>query len=299
MPEADPVAVVGMGAVGTLLAGALASAGYSILACGRTPLASITVAGDAGSTSYPVAWTDQPGDLRGIRWAVLATKIHDTAAAAGWLAALSPGQYLLAAQNGVGHRERLAPLTRATVVPVLVYVNAERAGPGRVRARGTGRGLVLPADPPGKRAASLFSGSGLAAETVADFRAASWEKLLSNVTANPLTALTGRRAEVLREPPVAALAMDLLRETVAVARAEGASLPDGAAPGMLAWLQALPPGATSSMLQDRQAGRPLEHAGLLGPVVDGGIRHRIPTPASQAVLALLSALAAASPQGMP
>ena len=174
---------------------------------------------------------------------MLATKIHDTAAAAGWLSALNPGQCLLAAQNGVGHRERVAPLTRATVVPVLVYVNAERTGRGCVRARVTGRGLVLPDDAPGRSAASLFSGSALAVETVPDFRTASWEKLLSNVTANPLTALTGRRAEVLRGPPVAALAMDLLRETVAVARAEGASLPDDAAPDMLAWLQALPPGA--------------------------------------------------------
>lgn len=161
---------------------------------------------------------------------MLATKIHDTAAAAGWLSALNPGQCLLAAQNGVGHRERVAPLTRATVVPVLVYVNAERTGRGCVRARVTGRGLVLPDDAPGRSAASLFSGSALAVETVPDFRTASWEKLLSNVTANPLTALTGRRAEVLRGPPVAALAMDLLRETVAVARAEGASLPDDAAP---------------------------------------------------------------------
>jgi 2-dehydropantoate 2-reductase len=93
--------------------------------------------------------------------------------------------------------------------------------------------------------------------------------------------------------------MDLLRETVAVARAEGASLASDAAPDMLRWLQALPPGATSSMLQDRQAGRRLEHDGLLGPVVNGGIRHYIPTPASKAVLALLSALPAASPQGMP
>ena len=55
----------------------------------------------------------------------------------------------------------------------------------------------------------------------------------------------------------------------------------------------------SITVQDRQAGRLLEHDGLLGPVVDGGIRHHIPTPASKAVLALLSALPAASPQGMP
>jgi 2-dehydropantoate 2-reductase len=182
---------------------------------------------------------------------------------------------------------------------VLVYVNAERTGPGCVRARVTGRGLVMPGDAPGRRAAALFCGSGLAAETVADFRTAEWEKLLSNVTANPLTTLTGRRAEVLRDPPVAALAMDLLREAVTVARAEGARLPDDAAPDMLRWLQALPPGATSSMPQDRQAGRRLEHDGLLGPVVHGGLGHHIPTPASKAVLALLSALPAAGPQGMP
>jgi 2-dehydropantoate 2-reductase len=299
MPGTEPVAVIGMGAVGTLLAGTLAAAGHPVLACGRTPLASITVTTDADSTSYPVTWTGEPGDLHAARWAVLATKIHHAAAAAGWLSALSPGQCLLAAQNGVGHRERLAPLTRATVVPVLVYVNAERTSPGCVRARVTGRGLVMPDDEPGRRAAALFRGSGLAAETVADFRTAEWEKLLSNVTANPLTALTGRRAEVLRDPPVAALAMDLLREAVTVARAEGARLPDDAAPDMLAWLQALPPGATSSMLQDRQAGRPLEHEGLLGPVVNGGIEHDIPTPASKTVLALLGALSPASPQGMP
>ena len=45
MPGADPVAVIGMGATGTLLARALASAGRPIPACGRTPLAAITVRG--------------------------------------------------------------------------------------------------------------------------------------------------------------------------------------------------------------------------------------------------------------
>jgi 2-dehydropantoate 2-reductase len=53
--------------IGTLLAGALAAAGHPILACGRAPLASVTVTVDAGSTSYPVTWTDEPGDLYGVR----------------------------------------------------------------------------------------------------------------------------------------------------------------------------------------------------------------------------------------
>jgi 2-dehydropantoate 2-reductase len=70
MPGAEPVAVIGMGAVGTLLAGALAAAGHPILACGRTQLTSITVTTDTGSVGYPVTWTDQPGALRGVRWTV-------------------------------------------------------------------------------------------------------------------------------------------------------------------------------------------------------------------------------------
>jgi hypothetical protein len=142
--------------------------------------------------------------------------------------------------------------------------------------------------------AALFTSSELTVETVADFHTAAWEKLLSNVTANPLTALTGRRAEVLREPAVARPALDLLNETVSVAGAEGARLCDDAAARMLDWLQALPPTASTSMLQDRQAGRPSEHNGLLGPVVEGGIRHAIPTPASRTILALLSALPTAT-----
>jgi 2-dehydropantoate 2-reductase len=187
-------------------------------------------------------------------------------------------------------------MTRAAIVPVLVYANAERTGPGHVRARTTGRGLVVPDDPPGRNAAALFTGTGLPVETAPDFRTASWEKLLTNVTANPLTALTGRRADVLREPAIAELALDLLHEAVAVARAEGAVLADDAAPKVLAWLQALPPGATSSMLQDRQAGRPLEHDGLIGPVIRGGTRHGVPTPASRVIQALLAALPAATPE---
>ena len=44
------------------------------------------------------------------------------------------------------------------------------------------------------------------------------------------------------------------------------------------------------MLQDRLAGRTMEHQGLLGPVVELGRRHGVPTPLTATVLALLDAL---------
>ena len=197
---------------------------------------------------------------------------------------------MLAAQNGVDHRARIAPLTAAAVVPTLVYPNAERIGPGRVRVRRTGRGLVVPDDEAGRAAAALFAGSGLDVGAAEDFATAAWEKLLYNVIANPLTALTGRPLEILAEPAMAVLGLDLALEAVAVARAEGTALTDDDARTAMTWLQGLSGATPSSMLQDRLAGRPMEHRGLLGPVVTLGHRHAVPTPLTAAVLALLDAL---------
>jgi 2-dehydropantoate 2-reductase len=286
----DPVALVGAGSVGLMLAAHLAAAGWEVVVCGRTPLERVVMTIDGETTEHKVAWAAEPAELPPVRFAVLATKIHHTPDVAGWLAALPGSGVVLAAQNGVDHRARIAPLTAAAVAPVLVYPNAERIGPGEVRVRPTGRGLVVPDDEAGRAAAALFAGSRLEVAAAADFATAAWEKLLYNVIANPLTALTGRPLEIFAAPAMATLGLDLALEAVAVARAEGTALTADDARQALAWLQGLSGATPSSMLQDRRAGRPLEHRGLLGPVVALGRRHGVPTPLTAAVLALLDAL---------
>jgi 2-dehydropantoate 2-reductase len=287
---AEPIAIIGAGSVGCMLAGHLHAAGCDIVICGRAPLEHLVMTIDGEPVEFKVAWAAEPADLPPLRYAVLATKIHHTPAVADWLRALPSGSVVLAAQNGIDHRARVAPMTAAAVVPTLVYPNAERTGPGRVRVRRTGRGLVVPDDDAGRAVAALFAGSGVEVATVADFRRAAWEKLLFNVIANPLTALTGRPLEVFAEPAMAALGLGLALEAVEVARAEGTDLTPEDARVALAWLQGLPGTTPSSMLQDRAAGRRLEHVGLLGPVVAIGERHAVPTPLSRAMLALLDAL---------
>jgi 2-dehydropantoate 2-reductase len=250
---------------------------------------------DGEPVEVKVAWAAEPAELPPLGYAVLATKIHHTPDVADWLGALPAGSFVAAAQNGVDHLARIAPLTAATVAPMLVYPNAERTGPGQVRVRRTGRGLVVPDDAAGRAVAALFAGGGVDVETVADFSTAAWEKLLFNVIANPLTALTGRPLEVFADPVMAALGLDLALEAVAVARAEGTQLTPEHARVALAWLQGLPGATPSSMLQDRAAGRRLEHEGLLGPVVALGRRHGVATPLTGAVLALLDALPVGGP----
>ena len=290
-PDPERVAIIGAGSVGCMLAAHLAAAGHGIVICGRSPMERVVMTIDGDTVEHKVAWAADPADLPPLRSAVLATKIHHTPDVAGWLAALPGDGIVLAAQNGVDHRARIQPLIDAAVVPVLVYSNARRTGPGEVTVTPTGRGIVVPDDDSGRTAAALFAGSGLEVEVVADFVTALWQKLLVNVMANPLTALTGRTTgELFEQPAMAALGLDLALETVAVARAEGAEVTPDDARKALAWFPSLR-GTRSSMLQDRAAGRTMEHQGLFAPVVALGEHHGVPTPLTRAMLALLDAAA--------
>lgn len=286
----ERIAVIGAGSVGCMLAAHLAAVGHGIVVCGRSPLERVAMTIDGETVEHKVAWAEDPADLPPLRSAVLATKIHQTPDVAGWLAALPGDGLVLAAQNGVDHQTRIQPLTAAAVVPVLVYFNARRTGPGEVTVTPTGRGIVVPDDASGKAAAALLAGSALEVEVVADFGTALWQKLLVNVMANPLTALTGRTTgELFEQPAMAALGLELALETVGVARAEGAALTVDDARKALAWFPSLR-GTRSSMLQDRTAGRTMEHQGLFAPVVALGERHGVPTPLTRALLALLDAV---------
>jgi 2-dehydropantoate 2-reductase len=101
--------------------------------------------------------------------------------------------------------------------------------------------------------------------------------------------LTGRRAAIFRRPDVQKLARDLAAETLAVARAEGADLPDQVADELVEEFAAMPPDLGSSILFDHEAGRPLEWDARNGVVARLGARHGVPTPVSDVIVPLLAA----------
>lgn len=291
------MAVVGAGAIGTALAGALAATGHAVTVCGGRPMDRIELTEDGRARSWPVKYTTDPADIDRHELLVLAVKAQDTPGVVPWLRAVAgPRTTVVVAQNGVEQRERVAPYVgEAHVVPAVVYLNAERTAVGRVVLRHAGEAdLSVPDDEVSLDIAVRLRAGGLRVAVEHDFRTVLWSKLLTNITGNPLTALTGRRIEVLREPGVAAVATALLTEAAAVARVEGAALPDDQPARTLRWLQELPDGCTTSMLQDRLAGRPLEYDALTGAVVRAAERHGIPVPTNRTVLALLAAVGSAN-----
>ena len=273
------------------MAAAVRRAGADIVLCGRTPHARLVVESEGGAAEIvagPVL-TD-PAALTGpADFVLLAVKAHQTEAAAPWLRALTgEGTVVLVLQNGVEQRALVAPhAPGAAVVPAVIWSPAEVTAPGRVLVRGEPR-LTLPAEPAARAVAELFDGSGVAIELAEDYATHAWRKLAINAVAG-LMVLSGRRAAIFRRPDIRPLARALAAECLAVARAEGADLPDAVADELMEEFAAMPEDLGTSMLFDREAGRALEWDARNGVVVRLGARHGVPTPVSDVLVPLLAA----------
>ena len=293
------IAIVGVGAIGGAVAAPLVATGaHDVTLCVRESFASLVLESPGGRLELPVRCETEPARIAPTDWILLATKAYDVPTAAPWLRALCrEGATLAVLQNGVEHRERVQPYAGAAeILPVVVECPAERTAPGRVLQRAPAR-LTVPAGRAGEDFAALFAGTAVAVECSPDFTSAAWRKLCLNAASGPLLALTARAHEVLHAPGMAELALGLMRECVAVGRAEGARLADSLPDEIHARLLAAPKSAGNSMLYDRRACRRLEGDARNGAVARIGARHGIATPLNAAVCALLEASVDCGPGG--
>jgi 2-dehydropantoate 2-reductase len=283
------VAVIGAGAIGGVMASALHEAGHEVVLCVRSPIEQLVIETSAGERRVPVDIVTRPSDVRPMRWVLLTVKSQDVEGAAPWLTALTDeGTTIVVMQNGVEHLERVQHLApQATILPALLYLSAERLAPGRIR-HSFGETAIVAAGPAGEEFSALMAHSGLKVRLEADFVTQAWRKLLLNVAANPITALTERRMEVLDDPELRHLALGLMREAAEVGAAAGASLREqDARQALETMVHDFSKGNGTSMLYDRLAGRPLEYEALNGAVVRIAERYEIDVPLNRSILALI------------
>jgi 2-dehydropantoate 2-reductase len=170
----------------------------------------------------------------------------------------------------------------------MVDCPAERQAADRVRQRGVMH-LKVQDSAMGREFVELFAGTTADATVVPDFLSVVWRKLCFN-SAGVLSALVMQPAGVVRGEAMGEVAIEIIRECAAVARAEGAKLEEDVAEVVLAAQRAAPADGINSMLADRQAGRPTEIDARNGVIVRLGKKHGIPTPANSMAVALMEAM---------
>jgi 2-dehydropantoate 2-reductase len=282
---------VGPGAVGTTVAALLHAAGHQVLLCGHTPRDSIELRPDGAlPIVVPGPVRTDPGEVAGpFDVVVLAVKATQNDDAAGWLARLCDEHTIVAVlQNGVEQVEQVQPhCPSSAVVPGIVWYGAETQPEGWVRLR-TEAALVLPTGPAAQTVAELLRGAGCRVDCDPDFTTAAWRKLLTNALAG-FMALSGRRSGMFRRDDVAELSRRYVAECLAVARADGARLPDDVVDELVGLFRRAPEDMGTSILADRESNRRMEWDLRNGVIIRKARAHGLATPISDVLVPLLAA----------
>ena len=174
------------------------------------------------------------------------------------------------------------------MVGSLAYFATDVAAPGVIHHTEGNR--ISFGEPDGSKSAraraiaEALIAAGFRCPVTARFRHEIWVKLLGNVAFNPISALTGGTLEELvRHPDTSKVVREIMIETEAVAGKLGIEMPISIEQRMAG---AEKVGAhKTSMLQDLEAGRPLEIEAVVGAIVELGDRLGVPMPATRAVYA--------------
>lgn len=287
------IALIGPGAIGGTVGFALLERGHDLTVCANQAFETLAVTrADSGERrALPAKVITSPSQASQADWVLLCVKSHQSESAGPWLkATIGPTTKVAVLQNGVEHREHVAPYvgTGNAVVPVVVMLPAERTKPGDIVSYG-GASLTVANDAAGREFTEFFAGSFVKAVTDSDFKSRAWEKLCLNACSGSLCALTLHPGAIAAYPDLAALGERIVEECMTVGRAEGAKFPDGFAKHVVG-LFSRPGGRGNSMYYDRRDGKPMEWDARNGVVRRLGAKHGIPTPVSDVIVPLLKAL---------
>lgn len=282
------VAVIGAGAVGCYYGGLLLKAGHDVTFIGRQPhVDAINTNGlllETGTLDrLPAKAATDTANLAAPNLVLVCVKSADTEAAGRSLAGrLLPETSVLSLQNGVDNAPRLAAVTGHAVIPVVVYVGSEMAGPGHVLHRGGGD-LAIGASPASEKLAQTLRAAGIGITIADDIDVTLWSKLVINCAFNALSAVAAiSYGPMLEVEGTRDVVNSAVKEAIAVARASGVSLPEDLT-GHIMNIPANMPNQKSSTAQDLARAKPSEIDFLNGYVVRKGAELGIATPTNQAL----------------
>ena len=207
------------------------------------------------------------------------------------------GKLRLASLDPGGRLSRVMPTER--IVGCVVHLAASTPEPGLV-SHNMGNKLIV-GEPGGangartERIAEALAGAGFEIVRSAFIEKDFWVKLLGNVSFNPVSALTLATADRLIEDAyVTDYMIAIMREVLEIGRRVGVDA-DIDPQARIDMARVLGPFKTS-MLQDLEAGKPLEVDGLLAGTLEIARHAGVAAPFTESLMGLIRARAASTGQ---
>jgi 2-dehydropantoate 2-reductase len=305
------IAIMGSGGVGGYFGARLAQGGCDVgfIARGAHLAAlrefGLVVESQLGNVSLSkVCATDDPATLGSVDLVIISVKLWDTEAAAHAVSPIvGPATAVLSLQNGVQKDDVLRSVFGdRPILGGICYISATIARPGVISHTGTVQKIVF-GEYDGQRSARAEAfleacrRAGIDVELSLEIRKAIWEKFVFLVGLSAATtAIRLPIGPIRKDPRTRRFLLDIMREVVAVGRADGVALSAEYAEDLLAYCDGLPAEMAASMYHDLEHGNRLEVDWLSGAVAELGQTAGIPTPLNRAVRDILALHANGKPR---
>jgi len=295
---AEPVLIVGTGALACLFAARLSANGVPVTMLGtwKEGLAALRLHGvmlvkPSGEIEKFKVDVIEPGDGHKAKYALVLVKSWQTERATqNLLDVLEPDGVALTLQNGLGNLEILADALGSERAALgSTTTGATLLSSGRVRPGGEGV-ISLGEHKRIEPLKEILSDAGFAVEMADDVACLVWSKLVINAAINPLTALLEvENGELLKRVSARNLMGKLAEEVAQVADEMGIKLhftdPVTAAENVAERTAS----NHSSMYQDIIRGAPTEIDAICGAVASAGREAGVATPANEIMQLLIKA----------
>jgi len=316
------ICIAGAGAIGCTLAARLAAAGneINVYARGNTLAAlrdnGISLTDKDGHFQVSVNASDDAEALGPQDLILLCTKAHSLNAVAGsiqplihsqsiiipvvngipwWYFQQSEGRFkdqIIQAVDPDGALQKLLPAQH--LIGSVVFITASRSAPGVVESNNPHLMIIGEINHTLseriQKVQSLIAASGIETRAVDNIRDQIWTKIAANLTSNPLSVITrATLAQIYSDPRLNPLARQILHEVLATAAAYSARIRFD--PQSIMEMGADMGNVRTSMLQDFEAGLPLESAAIGKAVIELAEKAGLDMPVTRSTLALTDFIA--------
>lgn len=299
-------AVIGAGPVGGVVAAFLARGGYEVTLCDVFPALlepalnpGILLEGAENFQARVSRTITRVDELANDPPDVVIVTVKATALpliASALESAVGKGCHVVSWQNGIDTERVLATtLGASSVMRAVVNYGCTLLKPGHVQMAFHQRPHYLQElDAASRHIAvgicNVLTECGLDTHHTDNIRNMVWSKAVNNSSMNPICAVTGKTMfDVINDPILFNLVDSLLKEGVAVARANEFILGPDFYPDTISYIKNAGH-HKPSMLQDIEARRSTEVDFINGKIIEYGVRAGVPTPYNISLRSLVKAL---------
>jgi 2-dehydropantoate 2-reductase len=297
------IAIIGVGAMGSVYAGLLADAGHDVWAVDLwqdhlDAIASngLRIEGPNGERVVSnIQTTSEMNDIGGCDLYVIATKASGVGPAAHAIASIMNADSLvLTIQNGLGAGERIAehmPIDNV-LLGVADGFGASMVGPGH--AKHAAMNLIRLGEMNGgmtgrlKSLTQLWVDAGFKAKAFEDINQLIWEKYICNTTLSaPCTVFDCTLGELMENPVWWDIALGCTKEVYELGQAKGIAFSFDDPVAYVTAFASKMPNARPSMLLDHHASRRSEIDAINGMAAELGQKMGIATPYNEVLSAIV------------